>query len=156
MNTFVVYGSRSGNTRLVAEAIADALRPRGSTQASAAETAGRVPAGTDLLLIGGSTEGHGVHPAVTAWLDGLGPDDLRGRLVATFDTRLRWPHWLSGSGATTVARRVAEMGARLIGEPGSFHVTMEPRLVDGELERAAAWAVQIATVAEREVGVSAA
>ncbi len=59
MNSVVIYGSRHGNTRKVAETIADELRKHGAVELVSAEKA---PAdfadSTDLVVVGGPTEAH--------------------------------------------------------------------------------------------------
>ena len=152
MKTIVIYASRYGNTRKVAEAIAGALRPRGSALLLAADdTPGYLPEGTDLVIVGGPTEQHGLTEAMTRLFARLGPDTLSGVAAAAFDTRLRWPRWLSGSAGTGIAHKLRDAGARLIAPEESFFIkgamgtggrdTAE--LDAGELERAAAWAVSL-------------
>lgn len=67
-----------------------------------------------------------------------------GRAAAAFDTRLDWPRLLSGSAADQIANRLAALGAKVMGTPGSFLVTMAPELEPGELERAEEWAERLA------------
>ena len=153
MKTIVIYASRYGNTRKVAEAIASALQPRGSTLLLAADdTPGYLPQGTDLVIIGGPTEQHGMTEVIARLFARLGTDALSGVAAAAFDTRLRWPRWLSGSAAAGITHRLRAAGARVIAPEESFfikgamgtggHDTAE--LDAGELERAAAWAVSLA------------
>jgi flavodoxin len=53
VNSIVIYGSRLGNTRKVAEAIAGVLRERGDVRLLPAEEASTVaPRSGDLLLVG--------------------------------------------------------------------------------------------------------
>jgi flavodoxin len=149
MNSLVIYGSRSGNTQRIAEAIAEILRERGSVQLLAADEApASMPAGTDLVVIGGPTEAHGMTPPMAQLFDRLAPGTLAGVAAAAFDTRLRWPLLLSGSAAARIADRLERCRARLIGDPESFFVTRQPTLEEGELERARAWAVMLAAAAE--------
>lgn len=69
--------------------------------------------------------------------------------VATFDARINWPMVLSGSAARGIARRLSAMGGRAVAEPGSLIVEgSEGPLAPGELERAAAWAEELAIVAD--------
>lgn len=147
MEIAVVYGSRSGNTRRIAEAIVEALRPAGRVRLMAAESA-VVDAGTDLLVVGGPTEGHGMTPPLTEFLDRL--DRLPDLRAAAFDTRLSWPRWLSGSAARQIAAGLKEAGATLIVPPESFLVTTGPELCAGELERAARWGLTLVTEAVRK------
>ena len=70
MKSVVVYGSRSGNTRRVAEAIAAALEEFGPSRILAAEDASAtVWDHCDLLIVGGPTEGRHATPPVRAFFD---------------------------------------------------------------------------------------
>lgn len=145
MKSLVVYASRSGNTRRIAEAIAEALRARGTVDLwSADEAPARPPEAIDLVVIGGPTEAHGMTEPVARLFERLEPRALEGRAAAAFDTRLRWPRWLSGSAADDIARRLREAGARVIAPGESFMVSRKPLLEPGEAERATAWAVSLA------------
>jgi flavodoxin len=151
VNSVVIYASRSGNTHRIAQAIADTLRSRGTVQLLPVDEAPAVlPGGTDLVVIGGPTEGHGMNPPVREFLDRIEPGALDDIAAAAFDTRLGWPRLLSGSAAADITQRLRQLGARVIAPGGSFIVTREPRLEPGELERAAAWATSLAdTVATK-------
>lgn len=140
MKITIVYASRSGNTRRLAEAVAEALRAVGSVSLMAAESAS-LEDETDLLIVGGPTEGHGMTPPMKQFLDRLGR--LAGVSATAFDTRLKWPMWLSGSAAKQIAKGLEAAGANLVGPPESFFVTNEPKLYEGELERAARWALSL-------------
>jgi flavodoxin len=140
MNTVVIYATRTGNTRLVAEAIARRLRPFGTATVVPIESASVDAAGAaDLVAIGGPTEGHGPTPEVRAWVEAVPPGALAGTVAATFDTRLKWPRLLSGSAADDIAEQLRGLGARVIAEE-SFLVSRKPELLPGELARAEAWA----------------
>ncbi|HXM54469.1 MAG TPA: flavodoxin domain-containing protein [Candidatus Dormibacteraeota bacterium] len=151
MNSTVLYGSRYGNTRRVAEAVAGVLRRQGEVRLlPVEEAAGSLSRATDLLVVGGPTEGHAMTPAVAECLDQLASAGLHGVPAAAFDTRLRWPRRLSGSAASDIAARLRRAGAQVLEPEGSFLVTMRgPALRPGELERAEAWAASIATAAAR-------
>ncbi len=80
-------------------------------------------------------------PALRAFLAGLPVDASKDVPAAAFDTRFPKARALTGSAAAGIARRLRRKGARLVAPPESFFVTdMEGPLVEGELERAAAWA----------------
>lgn len=140
MKIAVVYGSRSGNTKLIAETIAEALGPIGVVETMVAESA-TLPAGTDLLIVGGPTEGHGMTPVLKSFLERL--PRLDGVHVAAFDTKLKWPLFLSGSAARGIAEKLQSLGGTLVTPPESFLVSMEPKLYEGEIERAKAWAAAL-------------
>ena len=153
MESLVIYATRTGNTRTVAEAIEEGLRPHGPVHLRSVEEAvNGISAGIDLLVIGGPTEGHGMTDAMIAFLDQLTMQPLTGRAVAVFDTRLWWPKALSGSAAEGIAGRLREAGADVVAPPESFIVSMKPELQAGEAERATAWASTIAAaIAARPV-----
>ena len=151
MRSVVVYGSRSGNTRRVAEAIGCALEAFGPVRVLAAEDASAtVWDHCDLLIVGGATEHRHATPAVSAFFGRLPSAALRGIKAAAFDTRLDWPRLLSGSAATSIGRDLRGAGADLVVAPESFKVNQRPRLLYGELERAPLWARSVAEAARQE------
>lgn len=144
MDSLVIYATRTGNTRTIAEAIAGSLHDHGSAHLLSVEEARNgMPTGIGLLVVGGPTEGHGMTEPMVAWLDHLDGGALDGVPTAVFDTRLWWPKLLSGSAADGIADRVLALGARLVVPPESFIVTMKPELQPGEVERAAAWGADL-------------
>src|SRR5688572_30738906 len=127
MQSIVIYATRTGNTATVAEAIAAGLRPHGPVQVLAADEApATLPAATDLVVIGGPSEAHGMTEALTDYSERLAPGTLRGVAAAGFDTRLRWPRWLSGSAAVGITRRLGHAGSRVIAPAESFIVSTKP------------------------------
>jgi flavodoxin len=144
MKSIVVYASRKGNTRSVAEEIGRALGEIGQVDLFEADGApDRLP-DADIIFVGGPTEGHSATPAIISFLDRLSPDSTAGRKAAAFDTRLAWPRVLSGSAAEVIAQRLTSAGAKLAVLPESFIVTMKPELQPGELKRAGKWALDVA------------
>jgi flavodoxin len=144
MKSGVVYGSHSGNTRLLAEAMVEALRAYGSVELISIDEAHGVPAECDLLIIGAPTEGHGIPKDMVAFFDRLSAGDVAGVAAAAFDTRVAWPKFLSGSAATKIEERLREAGATIVAPAGSFIVTTEPELKPGEIERALEWVKVVA------------
>ncbi len=141
MKSVVIYASHAGNTQRIAEAVAATLRRHGSVELMKVDQApASVPKDTDLLVVGGPTEGHGITPDLVAFFDGLAPGALDGVACVAFDTRLHWPHWLSGSAADRIVERLEASGARIVAQPESFIVSMKPLLEPGEGDRASAWA----------------
>ena len=156
MNSLVVYGSRHGNTHKVADAIAFELGKHGVVQLVSAEGARKVPLEkVDLIVVGGPTEAHRVTEPVAQFFDRIGKEELVGKAAAAFDTRLRWPEWLSGSAAAGIAQRLHQARARLIAPETSFFVSGKlPVLEPGEIERAAAWAASLVARVESKEHVS--
>ncbi len=61
-------------------------------------------------------------------------------MAAAFDTRFDKPKWLTGSAAEKLTRRLGERGYSVTGAQSFFVQTTAGPLVDGERERAVAWA----------------
>ncbi|HET7421252.1 MAG TPA: flavodoxin domain-containing protein [Candidatus Dormibacteraeota bacterium] len=155
MNSVVIYGSHFGNTKKVAEAIATGLRPCGDVQVfSADEAPSLLPTGTDLLIVGGPTEGFRMTAPVSRFLERLDPRTVDGRAAAVFDTRVRPRWWLLGYAGSGIAKKLRGMGAHLVAPVQGFFVEGEideqagryPVLESGELERAAGWARSMASL----------
>ncbi len=128
VHTLIIYDSAFGNTRHIAEAIAQTLEKQGTV---------RLVSLPDLDEI----ELTGLTPAVRTLLDGIPRGSLEGLAALAFDTRYRMSEWLSGSAAHRIARKLQKAGARLILPAESFFVvSREGPLEEGELERAGQWA----------------
>ena len=153
MNATVFYATRSGNTRLVAEAIAEGLRERMTVTVHPVEGgAGPLLADeVELVVVGGPTEGHGMSEPMKAFLDGLPADAVAGRTAAAFDTRVDWPRWLSGSAASGIRARLERAGARSPVASESFIVSTKPEVGPDELDRARRWGAELAAGVAQEL-----
>lgn len=158
-DAWVVYDSVHGNTRAIAEAIAEGLRRSGPVHVVPAGEAD--PArlnGARAVVLGCPTHAFSSSPAMKAFAAKLTPGTLSDVPFAAFDTRfsiedmpsrvLRVIVPLVGKrawAATDLARTGARAGANLLVEPEGFCVRdTEGPLVDGELQRAAAWGRMLA------------
>ena len=162
MRVLVVYESMFGNTRRIAEAIADGLAGHVWTELSEVS---EVPATThpelDLLVIGGPTHAWSMSRPRTrdrAWQQdpnraapGIGirewlrqlPAARTSLAVATFDTRLDRPRWLTGSAAGAAARRLRTLGYRVVDQRSFLVSGMLGPLGPDEPERARQWGVHL-------------
>jgi flavorubredoxin len=146
METVVVYDSKFGNTRTLAQIVAEAVRPYSHVRVFGLDALVPDQVGpVDLLIIGGPTQSHGISARMRQFTDGLAVSPGSGSVAATFDTRYRMPDVVSGSAAKTVARRLKRNGIHVFQRPESFFVTRGgvPQLEPGEAERAAAWAKRL-------------
>lgn len=146
MNTLVVYDSQFGNTERIAQAIAGALRAVGQAQAIRVDPAHLAePRDVDLLILGSPTQGWRPTQAMQSFLARLTASSaLDGLAVAAFDTRFHKPGWLTGSAAKRMVGALRKAGLTPLLPPESFFVTStQGPLEDGEIERAARWAVAL-------------
>ncbi len=151
MRSLVVYATRNGNTRRVAEALAKGLRAAGVGEVHSVEDAPTTLSDDiDLVAIGGPTEGRHMTPPMREYLERLPDRVLAGRTAAAFDTRVDWPRWLSGSAAEDIRRELERLGAVPISTE-SFIVSMKPEILPEELERARAWGESLAARIESQV-----
>jgi hypothetical protein len=165
MRVLVAYESIYGNTRAIAEAIADGLAASGEVELRPVKDAN--DAGFDMVVAGGPTHMHGLTSSFSrkaavkaAEEDGAhvepGADDERGlrqwlselsgdgRRAAAFDTRIDRAPMVTGMASRGIARRLHGAGFELTADPQSFFVEdSEGPLADGELERARAWGAEL-------------
>lgn len=161
MSVVVVYESMFGNTKTIAEAIAEGLGGAGQVVLASVDDLAPVEVGeAGLLVAGGPTHGHGMarpgaHQTIArdASYAKYGPvlagqESLRGWLerlpagraaAAAFDTRYAKPRWLTGSAAIKIAQRLGRKGYSVVGIESFFVQTAGGPLADGERERAVAW-----------------
>ena len=169
MRALVVYESMYGNTRTIAQAIAEGVAERFAVKTvEVGEAPPRIPDDVDLVVVGGPTHAHGMSRTSTResaakqfskplisdgigireWLDAVQPPTRRVH-AAAFDTRARVPAWASGSAANGFAKRLEGSGFRLVEKPRSFFIQTKAEPVDdllapGELESARAWGLGLA------------
>jgi len=157
MKSLVIYTTRSGNTKAIAEAIAETMRGRGDVELFDADRAPTPLPESDLVFIGGPTERHKLTPSMGRFLDRLPPGSLRGKATVAFDTRVQWPRFLSGSAADDIAKRLSAADADIVAPAESFFVRVDHELgyllEPGELTRAATWAAEVADQVNVEVAV---
>jgi hypothetical protein len=174
MKALVIFESMYGNTRAIAQAVADGVEASGDIQVTV------VPVGSasdeltkqaDLLVVGGPTHVHGMSrpgtrraaleaaakpdsglaidpgaegPGIRDWLADL---DHRRGFGAAFDTRLEGPAVFTGRAAVGIARGLSRSGVTVISKPQSFLVTKDTQLRSGEAARARAWGSRLSAVA---------
>lgn len=169
MRALVVYESMYGNTRRVAQAIAEGISQRFAVKTvEVGDAAPEIPDDVDLIVVGGPTHAHGMSRTGTRssaatqftkplvsdgigireWLDAVRPPTRRVH-AAAFDTRARVPAWASGSAANGFAKLLQGSGFRLVEKPRSFFIQTKAEPVDdllapGELEQARAWGLALA------------
>ena len=167
MSATVVYESVYGNTRAIAEAIAEGL---GDAEVVPVFEAAERVLETDLLVVGGPTHMHGltttqsrhmaveaVHedgghvepgaartPGLRAWLRDLAIED--GTMAAAFDTRADKSPWLTGAASHGIANRLRHRGCDVVGRQSFLVEDSDGPLAAGELDRAREWGRSLATL----------
>ena len=164
MRAIVVYESMYGNTRVIAEAIGDGLRPKFDTAVLPVDKATTdVLAAADLVVVGGPTHGHSMSRRATRKAaanaasqgsltldpsaDGAGLREWFAQvgshphaIALAFDTRRALPPAITGRAGRGIARRLRRCSFSNVRDAGSFFVDKNNRLVAGEKARATAWA----------------
>lgn len=170
MKTAVVYESMFGNTRTVAEAVAEGLGGQDVRVVRVSDVQGDDLGDVELLIVGGPTHAWSMsrrssrksaatqaaephrhltlEPGATdrglrEWLNDLAPHGVR---AAAFDTRMDKPRFLTGAASKSICRGLRRNGCPLVVRPESFLVTKDSRLLPGEIARARDWATQIANM----------
>jgi flavodoxin len=146
MNSLVVYYSKFGNTKKVAEAIAEILKAKGAVRVINADqlTASHLHK-VDLVVMGSPTHRMKLPESVQPVFEALPRHILRGTSVAAFDTSYKMSPFLAHfTAAKKLARKLRKLGGKRVIPPETFHVVgREGPLYEGEIERAKAWAVSI-------------
>jgi hypothetical protein len=133
MKALVVFESVYGNTRHIAEAVADGLRGSIPTELMRVGDAFDVDLSDVQLLVVGAQG-----PGVREWLHRL--PRQRGCRGVAFDTRFDKPKLLTGCASRSIQRGLHAAGFPAFGEPHSFLVTgTAGPLAFGEIERAREW-----------------
>ena len=158
MRSIVVFESMFGNTRLIANAVADGMRSSIPVDLMGVDHAPtEIPPDVVLVVVGGPTHAFGMsrpktrEDAMRQKGDGarLPGDGMREWLAsiaggirppaAAFDTRIDKPR-VPGSAARAAEKRLRKLGFPSAARAESFYVSGTPGpLVEGELARARRW-----------------
>jgi flavodoxin len=146
MKALVVYYSEFGNTKRVAEVIAETWQAAGLVRViSAGELAASDIEGVDLLAVGTPTHVANLPKPLRPILKVLPKRALKGIRVAAFDTSYKM-NWFVGlfAAAKPLGRKLRQLGGKQLVPPKSFFVVeKEGPLYEGETERASTWAEAI-------------
>lgn len=146
MKALIVYDSVYGNTEKIARSIGGAITGEikvlriGEVNPSELEP-------VDLLIVGSPTYDGRPTPATLDFLNNIRESAVKGMSVAAFDTRLsaKWAK-IFGYASGKIAGSLKAKGGTLILSPEGFFVKgAKGPLKEGELERAASWAKEIAS-----------
>lgn len=146
MKILIVYFSKFGHTRKIAEEIALALQEQGDVRALVADQL--QPAdltNLDLLIFGTPTHRMNLPEALRPILESLPSRCLKGVKFAAFDTSYKMSHWLEPFTASKrLSGKLRKLGGKRLVPPETFHVVeREGPLYAGELERSRGWALSL-------------
>jgi len=162
MRAIVVYESLWGNTEHVAQAIARGLESVAPVEVFSADAAPTQLEAYDLVVVGGPTHAFSmsrsstresavlnkaaprvIERGIREWLDDVS-QVFHAVHAVTFDTKVESPR-LPGSAAKAARSDLRSRGFDVSTPSQTFRVHgYEGPLVDGELERAAAWGAELA------------
>ena len=147
VKVFVVYDTKYGNTKLVAEKIVEGIKevPVMETMISDVEEVDlEKAADSDAIIIGAPNHVGNLTHTIAKFIDQLGKLDLKAKWVAVFDT-----HMASDMRAhAKMEKRIGEKvpGLKLITPGLSIKVNgMEGPIVEGELPKCVDFGKKIAT-----------
>lgn len=173
MTVIVIYESMFGNTRRVAESIADGISsPSAVTCESVASINADLLPAADLVVIGAPTDAWSLSRPLTRktaadqttrrsglqletnaqrggvreWLESEPYLPLR---VAIFDTRRNVPFVFSGHAYCEIVKLLIDRDIDLVDAPNSFFVDSGNHLMPGEVERARSWGHYLAGALQR-------
>lgn len=141
MKALVLFDSYFGNTQKIAETLAAGLGEE-TRAISADEFKESDLARLDLLIVGSPIIGWKPSEKIAKILAAWGEGRLQGLKAAAFDTRVKL--FIHGDAGKGISRILKNAGAELIAGPQAFFVrAKEGPLFEGEIEKAAAWAMTI-------------
>ena len=152
MKTLIVYFSKFGNTRRVAQAIAETMKQAREVRVVSIEQLAAADfEGVDLVVMGSPTHAFSVPQEMRSALATLPAGILAGKSVAAFDTTVRpWPLRLFRA-SSKLLRQLSQLGGKPVARPQTFFVRTgstqgtgdRDLLLEDQIDRAQEWAGQI-------------
>ncbi|MBN2521394.1 MAG: carboxypeptidase-like regulatory domain-containing protein, partial [Bacteroidales bacterium] len=155
MKILIVYDSFFGNTGVIAQTISKSFSINDEVELCHVNNVSiEILNDFDVVIVGSPTQGFRPTKKISEFLKKIPSNELKGKLVAAFDTRfllssikssaLRFIVKTGGYAGKPILERLIKKGGQPILSPEGFFVTGEKdSLCDGEIERAAEWAKKI-------------
>jgi len=141
MKTLVIFDSTFGNTKTIAQTIADNIGKDTRTITASLVTPKDLE-GVTCLIVGSPIIGWRPSEKMGQFLNMLKPQMLKGVKVTSFDTRVKL--FIHGDAAVKISQALVNAGGILITDPMYFYVKgTEGPLFKGEIEKASEWAKKI-------------
>jgi flavodoxin len=162
MKALVIYDSQFGNTKKIAQAIAEGLSSEGEVEARhIRDVQADELRGLGVLILGSPTQRFRPTERTKEFIKAIERDVLSNTKVAAFDTRLTEEEIektgilaffvrIFGYAAKPIGDRLVKKGGILILPPEGFCVDgIEGPLLEGELDRARSWGEEINHAVQR-------
>jgi flavodoxin len=141
MKAVVLFDSNLGNTKKIAEAVAQELGEE-TKAVSVSDYNIKDLQGIDLIIVGSPIIAWKPTERMDQFLSNLDKDQLKGVKATSFDTRVKL--FIHGDAMNKISDKLKSAGAEIIVKPQAFFVHgKESVLMDGEIEKAAKWAKSI-------------
>ncbi len=142
MTILISVYSMFGNTKRLADAMADALRKNATVNVVPFEKMTAADfAQANLIIVGSATQAFGIPPQVQPILKKLPMGSINGTPCATYDTAIKMVPFRYLTAAKKLTKELQRLGGTTIDTPMSFFVKgKKGPLLDGEIERAQVWA----------------
>ena len=136
MKVVVVYFSKYGNTKKIAEAITAELSQKTEVLALSMDTCSQNDLkAADLVIFGSPTHYQAAPKAVRNYLKMLPRSTLKGKSVASFDTSLRmWKPIMLLTAAHGIMSRLRKLGGKKLVKPETYIVRNTETPSEGEMD----------------------
>jgi flavodoxin len=152
MKTLVLYDSKYGNTKIIAESIAQILEGQ---LAFITDFNPEMLAEVDLLVVGSPIHGWHASEDIGKFLAHLEKSELKGKFVAAFDTG--YDSKFAGNAAAKIEKALQKAGGKPLISTHKFVVTKgEGPLGPDEISNANVWAHDLKSHYEEATNASAA
>ena len=145
MHALVVYDSKFGNTKIIADTVGEVI---GGQVVSVSNFSPELLSNVDILVVGSPIHGWHASEAASSFLAHLEKSELKGKFVAAFDTGFQSS--FSGNAAAKIMKTLKKAGGVPLISTHKFIVEhSEGPLGPNEIENAKEWAHELKTQYEQ-------
>jgi flavodoxin len=141
MKALIIFDSNFGNTKKLAETIAEKFG-KDTKVLPVSDFSAKELEGIKLLVVGSPVNAWRPTEKIKRFLEGFSEGQLEGIKAASFDTKMK--SFLAGDASKKISRKLKKAGAEIIVDPQAFIVKgSKGPLFEGEIEKAEKWAALI-------------